>query len=407
MKRIIICAVLILLLVNLTGCHENVLPQRIEIDDLHLVQVIGIDKLLDSDNDCMVTVASKDLEKGVGQDGSGGMGGSTGGGVGKALVLSSVGKTMFDAIRNIQTHSNKTIFWGHSDYYLIGEEAARDNIVKYLDFFTRDHELRIEAKIYIVKGSTAKDLIEQFNQGEFYIFDKLGSLGKNLKLTSNSEEMKIHTLMRFIDIHHASARVPAIYLKVREDGKGSKIYDIETAGYAIFSNFRLAGFIGTDISRGLNLIANTVESSIVAVKDLTGQDASLEIIDSNTQVVPKFKGDDLESITLKTKVISNLAELQSQTADINEKLISSMESQQSEILKKEMEQVLKKVQNFESDCLGICDKIRLKNPLKWRKIEDKWIQMLPDVKIDVQVESEIQRTYEIKEPSGYKRNRRT
>jgi len=402
MKKIIICIGLSLLLTNLTGCKKDFLPKRKEINDLQLVQVIGIDKLSGGTDDCMLTIASKNLEGG-GQESPESTGGSTGGSKPKALVLTSKGKTIFDAVRNIQAHSNKTIFWGHTAYYLIGENAAKDSIAKYIDFFTRDHELRIESKVYIVKGSTTKDLIEQFNQSDFYISDKLDSLGQNFKLLSNSKEMRIHELMRFIDIHHASARIPCIYLVNRDKGDGKQTKDIEGCGYAIFSNLKLAGYIDTDISRGVNLITNTVESSIVTVKDLEGRDVSLEIIDSNTKVIPHFNGDNLESITLKTKVTSNIGEVQSQTDFAHENSISYMESQQSKILKNEMEKALEKIQYFQSDCLGICDRIRLKRPLKWHKIEDQWMQIFTSIKFDIQVESKIQRTYELKEPSGYKR----
>lgn len=400
MRRIYIGIILLLLIAVLTGCNQSVLPQKKEIGDLQLIQVLGIDKLPDGSNDCMLTVASKNLEVGGGQENLSSMEGNTGGNTGKALVLTSTGKTLFEADRKLQTHSNKTIFWGHVEYYLIGEEAAKDNIAKYMDFFTRDHELRIESKIYIVKGSTANDLIEQFNQGDIYIFDKLESLGNNLQLLSNSEELKVHQLMRFIDIHHGSARAPCIYLTTRNGEKEKKVKDIEIYGYAIFSKLRLAGFIEPNIARGINLITNMVGSSIVVVKDLKGQDVSLEIIHSNTDVIPHFSGDKLESITLQTKVISNLGEIQSQSDFANEKWISHMESQQSEILKKEMEKALKKVLAYKSDCLGICDQIRLKRPLKWHKIEDQWMQIFPNLKINIQVESKIQGTYEIREPSG-------
>lgn len=160
MRKIIIGTVLMLLLANLTGCKNSVLPQRKEIDDLQLVQVVGIDKLEDSIYNCMVTIASKNLETEGGQDGSGNTAGDTGSSKAQALILTSEGKTIFDAVRKIQTHSNKTIFWGHCEYYLIGEDAARDNISKYIDFFTRDHELRIDFKVYIVKGSTAVSIIK-------------------------------------------------------------------------------------------------------------------------------------------------------------------------------------------------------------------------------------------------------
>jgi len=395
-----------LLLANLTGCKKNILPQRKEIGDLQLVQVIGIDKSLDDTDDFMLTIASKNLEEGGGQESPGITGGKTGGTTEKALVLTSKGKTIFEAVRKLQTHSNKTLFWGHAEYYLIGEEAARDNIAKYIDFFTRDHELRIESKIYIVRDSTAKDLIEQFNQGDFYIFDKLEILGQNLKLLSNSEEMHVHNLMRLINIHHESARAPCIYLTNRDSGDGKQIKDIEICGYAIFSNLKLAGFIDTDISRGVNLITNNVGSSVVVVKDLSGQNVSLEIINSNTEVIPLFVGDNLESVILKTKVISNIGEIQSQIDITDEKSISHIESQQSEILKNEMEKALKKILDFNSDCLEICDRIRLKSPLKWHKIEDQWMQIWPNLKFNIQVESKIQRSYETKEPLGSIRNRK-
>ncbi len=404
MRKIVICTVLLFFIMDLTGCEQNILPKRKEINDLQLVQVVGIDKLPDNTTDCMVTIASKNLESGGGQESSGSMGGSedksAGSSKSKALVITARGRTVFDAVRNIQTHSNKTIFWGHSDFYLIGEEAARDNIAKYIDFFTRDHELRVDSRLYIVKGSTAKDMIEQFNLTGFFIIDKLESLGQNLKLLSNSEEMRIHKLMRFLDIHHASARVPCLYLTNRDSETGKRIKDIDTCGYAIFSDFKLTGFVGIDISRGVNLITNSVNSSIVTVKDSTGQDASLEIIDSRTKVIPYFNGDDLESILLKTKVSSNIGEIQSQTDFKDEKSISNMESQQSEILKNEMLKVIEEIVKYKSDCLEICDGIRLSKPLKWHRIKDNWMEIYTSIPIDVQVDSIIKRTYDIRDPIG-------
>jgi len=397
-----VCIFTLILLLNLSGCKKNILPKRYEINELMLVQVVGIDKFPESPNDCMLTVASKDLDAGGGQGNLGSTGKNTGSTGEKALILTSEGKTMFDAARNLQTHSNKTIFWGHTDYYLIGEEAARDNIAKYIDFFTRDHELRIDSKVYIVKGSTAKELIEQFNQLDFFIFDKLESLGQNIRLLGTSYEIEVHELMRFLDIHHASARIPCIYLAKRSDDDGKQIMDIESGGYAIFSDLKLAGYIGPDISRGINAITNTLDSSVVVVKDLAGKDVSLEIIDCKTKVIPFFEGNTLKSVTINTKVNSNLAELQSQTDFTDEQSLRFMESQQSAIIKKEIESVIEKVIEYESDCLEICDRIRLSRPYKWLQIEKKWMEIFTFIEFIVQVDSKIQRTYELKEPSGYK-----
>lgn len=402
MRKILIGLILFLIVIGSAGCKRDFLPQRQEIDDLQLVQVIGIDKSVDNPKNPMITIASKKLTEPEGQGSPENSGESSRSQGGKALVQSSQGKTLFDAVRNIHTQSDKTMFWGHTRYYLIGEEAAKENIARYIDFFTRDHELRIEAKVYIVKGSTAKELIEQVNKTDFFILDKLDSLGQNIKLLSTSEEMKISDLMRFIDIHHGSARVPCLELVSRESEGKKQVLDMESFGYAIIKDLKLAGFIGRDISRGVNLITNNVDSSIVVVRDLSGQDVSLEIIQSNTEVIPHFVGDKLTEVTIKAKVTSNLGEVQSQTEVMNEESILYMETQQSEILKSDMEAVLKKVLEYESDCLNICDKIRLKRPVKWHKIEKQWMQIIPEIKFNILVESQIERTYDLREPSGYK-----
>ena len=112
---------------------------RREIDDLLLVEVLGLDKSNDGAGNHIITIASRILEQSEGgqtqQDGSGEEGKVSPGG--KALITTTQGKTLFDAVRNIQNNTDKSLFWAHTKYLLIGEEAARDNIAKYIDFASR------------------------------------------------------------------------------------------------------------------------------------------------------------------------------------------------------------------------------------------------------------------------------
>jgi spore germination protein KC len=363
-----------------------------------LVQVVGIDKIDDSSS---ITVASKKLtEEGNQQSQSGGSGQSAGGN--KALVDFAEGRTLFEAARNIQIRSDRTIFWGHVEYFLIGEDAAKENIAKYIDFISRDNEFHFDSKVYIVKGMTAKDLIQQFNESDTYIADKLDSLGEAVKLVSISEEMKLSDLMRFIDIHWGSARIPCIKLVKYEEAVSRKIIDIKSSGYAIIANLKLASFIDQDISRGLNMISNKIGSSIVAVKDLHGNNVYLEITSGRTEVIPHFAGDTLEEVTLKTKIKSNLGEIQSQQRSFYEENFKHLEAQLNETLKNEMQLVLDTVLKAESDCLGICDAIRIKRPVKWHRIESRWMEIVARIRYRIEVESTIERSYDLNEPSGYR-----
>ncbi|HHU50178.1 MAG: Ger(x)C family spore germination protein [Caldicoprobacterales bacterium] len=403
MKTLVISLIVVVVL-SISGCRTATLPQRREIDDLLLAEVLGLDKSTEVPGNHIITIASRKLDQSEGgqtqQDGGGGEGKISPGS--KALITTAQGKTLFDAARNIQNNTDKTLFWAHTKYFLIGEEAARDDIAKYIDFISRDHEFQLNGKVYIVKGTTAKDLMIKFNQSEFYIADKLESLGRSYKLLGTSEELELVELMRFFDIHFGSARIPCIQLVDRESDKGQKAPDIESDGYAIAADLKLVTYTGRDISRGVNLITNNIDSSIVTVKDLNGEDVSLEIIFSNTEAIPHFTGDILEEVTLRTKVVSNLGEIQSQVPSIYEENIEYMEAQQSAILENEMRKVLEVVRESESDCLNICDMIRLRNPVKWHKIEKRWNEILQYLKIHVEVESRIRRSYELDQPSGIK-----
>ena len=406
MKNLILPLILIVMLCT-SGCRSTALPQRREINDLLLIEVMGVDKSTEERDNQIITIASRRLDQSetgqTQQDGSDGSGGErkTGPG-GKALIATAEGKTLFDAARNIQNNTDKSLFWAHTKYLLIGEEAARDNIAKYTDFITREHELQLNILVFVVKGMTAKELIMQFNQSEFYIADKLDNLIRSSKLLGTSGELNIAELMRFFDIHFGSARIPCIQLIYQDSDKGQKIPDIASNGYAIVADLKLVSYIERDISRGVNLISNNLESSIVTVKDLNGKSASLEIIMSNTEAVPHFKGDVLEEVTLKAEVISNLGEVQSQVSSMYDENIKYMESQQSAILKNEMRRVIEIAKESESDCLGICDMIRLKSPVKWHRIEDQWKEIMQYLKISVEVESKVRRSYELDEPSAYK-----
>ena len=66
-----------------------------------------------------------------------------------------------------------------------------------------------------------------------------------------------------------------------------------------------------------------------------------------------------------------------------------------------MEDVIKTSKDLKTDCIGLGEKIRMQNPYKWEKIKDKWTEIYSELKIEVQVESQIVRSYDIILPNGY------
>lgn len=194
MRRIIIPAVTIILF--LTGCKDGtLLPQGIEITDMGMVRIMAVDKGKAPDTVKVSIIAG---EK---EGGSGGGGGSETQGQSpksQAVVLTSEGKSVLEAGREFQTYTDKRMFLGHVDFYLIGEEAARENLPKYIDFLSRDDEVRLNSAIFIVEGD-ASTILEISNRSNYFLPDRLKSLSTNISLLSFSDKMELLDLVGELD----------------------------------------------------------------------------------------------------------------------------------------------------------------------------------------------------------------
>ena len=127
----------------------------------------------------------------------------------------------------------------------------------------------------------------------------------------------------------------------------------------------------------------------------------LEVLNETTGIEATFNGDTLESANFITHVFSNIAEVQSQDDVFVQSTVDSLASQQSDIIKGEMEKVIALSKDFQTDCVGLGERLRIKYPYKWEKLKDRWAEIYPDVNIGVKVHSHMRRTYDIHEPNGY------
>ena len=130
-----------------------------------MVQAIGVDKL--SDDAMRVTFApamSRDQED---------LQGST-----EEIdnVVISDGQTFFEALKKAQTYMSNTVYLGQVDLIIVGEEAARDDLGKYIDFVTRDQDMRMNLHIVVAKGTTAEEVLRCNSDDGATSFETIQSL---------------------------------------------------------------------------------------------------------------------------------------------------------------------------------------------------------------------------------------
>jgi len=396
-KTLYITALLILLL---TGCGDgHPLPPQMEIDDIDLIKVIALDRCHDANKVKITVTFQKATAVSSGQE-SGSIGNE------QVIVLSSLNDTVQAAIRQFQTYTSNKVFWGHTGFYLIGEDAAKEDIVKYLDFLARDHDFRPNCRVYVTYGK-AGDILEKSNLPGFFIADYLESLTENTKLLSKSGNLKMMRLMHELDENTIfGLAIPAISLDgelVKSKGSQFPLKEaVRVEGYAIIKDFKLAGFVSQSDSRGYNIIMNNASRGMIGITDESGENVGVEIMGINSKTIPVIKNGQVTEIRIKTRLETNVDEVHSRKDIFTEDSLIYLEQQQAEVIKKEMENCMKLAKDLEADFLGIGKAVKLKHPIVWNRIKDHWDEIFREIEIKFEIDSHINRTYDIREPNGYK-----
>jgi spore germination protein KC len=389
-RKLLLIVLILINIISLSSC-KKVIKGRVEIQNNLFIKTCGFDKPASSQEDVQITIISKFLKHSDNKSSSGEKINN---------IMTEQGKTIFEANRKFHTFSSKDIFWGQLEFILIGEEAAKDDINKYLDFVTRDHELRLTAKVFIIKENTARQIIENTNTSTFFISERLNNLVDDIPALSISKELTLADFIGTLDNKYTSAHVPYVSLvkKTTMMDENTDKYNLQLNGLAVFKKNKLFGYLDSTMSRGLNWILNDIDSGVIHVKDSKDNKIALEIINAKTKIIPKIKEGNL-SASIKVDLTSNIVEQYGFEDIYNEKSIVSLEKQQETIISNEIQQVVKFAQNNQLDFLGIGDTIYHKYPIKWDNYKNDWNREFQNLDITVSVNSKISRVYVIKQPT--------
>ena len=386
----IILIIIPLIVCTLTGC-ETLNVSGIEIGKSNFIRAVGIDKAADGNGNVRLTTVSK---KKIPMEGSTPKSGEE-----ASIVMNSEGKTVFEAVRNFHTFSYQDVFWGHNGFIIISEELAREDIMKYLDFFTRDHELRLNAKVIIVKGTTAETFIKNGNTTSMFFPDVLNAVLSETDGISISKSIELSTAIAMFENGIASAYLPCAELidaEKKPQGDLNK-KDIILNGFALFKNNQLSEFATYGAGRGVNWIINNVKSGIIVVKDKTGGDVSLEIINSSRKIKPVLKNGVL-NITVEIEETSNLDEQNSGEELFVQDTLKYLEERQNEAILKEAQSAIYLAQQYGLDPFGISNAVYHKYPIEWGKMKNNWEDIYKGTEIVVKVKSHIARAYLFNNP---------
>ncbi len=374
--NIVIC---ILLIVTLTGCWN-----RRELDTLAVVLGVGVDKLMKSGKVQITAQVVKPAEI------------KTQSGEVRTEAFWNVigtGDTIFGTLRDMTNKSSRKLFFPHNQLLIFSKSIAEEGIQKYIDFFVRDPECRMNVWVLISQGM-AMDILDVKSELEKIPANNIAKLIEGqAAATSQTRAVKLKDLVIGLMSKTTASTIP--FIKIVKDGDKKVAIISETA---VFKGDKLVGSMNKIEGRGLLWVLGNVKSGIIDVEDSNNDKVSLEIIRASSKVVPEINNDKI-SIKVNINEEGNIGEQTGpeNLAELRE--IALLEEKKAEVIKREVMVAVRKAQELDADVFGFGDAIHKKYPEEWEEIEKNWDEIFKNIQVEVDVEAKLRLMGRILKPT--------
>jgi spore germination protein KC len=297
-------------------------------------------------------------------------------------VVTGIGDTIFDAIRNTIKISGKPLYWAHSEILIISEEIAREGIVDVIDMFTRHPETRMSSNLLISKNKKAKEILEQQSITTEIQSSEINRMLMSQKLLSKAPVLAVYQFVDTLADNTRSAVLPTIDITENHD-KSDELY-----GTAVFKKDKLSGFLNEEDTKYFLFAIDKVRGGLL-IQEVSDDKVSLEIFADKTytKVKPIYTNGKLK---MKLDVFVNLSigELEGIKNYMNEPERKKLIKVAEKSLEDNIKRVIKRVQNeYGSDIFEFGRIVQDERPDVWRKMENDWEEIYKD--LDVKVKAEI------------------
>ena len=382
MKRFILY-ILIVCMPFLSACSDvNIYSAHSEPEDLAVIKTIGID----FEDDIVEVTATT----GIGIDGK------------KAKTYTSRADTLAEAINGIQNgYLGDEAYFAHVSQIVIGEKAGENGITEYLDYIGRNVYMRLSAKMYLVKGGTAKKLIEETTGETTAAADMLEAISKKSEFMASGKVFTCKDIMASL----AKSGTALMYvIKAGEmlyTGGDDETLSIKPMGYAVLKDGRVTELLDAGVTEGAGILMGHTKSGMLTVEAQGHGEITLKITDIKTTFEPIFENGKLTAVSVKVTAEMNIEEAASDLNFINKNLREEIEKAAAKEIRDTVDVALKKSMEMNEDFCNIGDKLYLKHPYKMEDEYRNWKYIYNVLHFETEIETKLQRTYDMENSLNY------
>jgi len=301
----------------------------------------------------------------------------------KTRIVSMEGESMFSAARNAISVAGKRLYWSHAKVIVISQDVAKDGVVKVLDWYTRDAETREDVHLLISREKTAGEIFTDSDESGDVVSTNMHEMLKNQKSLSKAPVVEIWRFLNKLTEPGCSPIAAAVSMKTEKNGKKSP----EISGTAVFLNDKLLGFLDGDETFSLQMLQDRVEGGVIVHKEQEQKGetiVSLEVFKNKTEINPMIGPGRAVSMTVRTKTDVAIDEIGGETNYAEGGLREKLEKNAEETLKRDLEDVIHRVQTeYGADIFCFGHEIYKKDPKFWKSVSGEWPELFRELKVNV------------------------
>ncbi|WP_187118926.1 Ger(x)C family spore germination protein [Bacillus marasmi] len=354
-----------ILIFLLSGCMRGELDERL------ILSSLGVDRT--EDNKVKITVSLIDTRSVDQQEAKG------------VKVYSSVGDTIFDAVRSTIIKLGKQPIWPYIKIVVLGPSITEENILPFLDFLNRNNEVQPNPFVLISKVEAAKIIKAKpdFTTVPSTVIEKQLSQQKNV---SYIPAVRLHHFTEMM-LSHNKVGYAAIIETINKDKKHIPF----SQSTAIIKNGKWIGVLNKYETRGLLWVMEEVTGGILVTPALEGSGKiGLEILDkTKVKIKPKIVKSQLKQININVKATVSIGEILSQHTLLTPEKIDKIEKLAQQEIKSEILAAVEKAKSHQTDIFGFDAAVHREDPQFWKKNKKNWNNQFPNLPISVNVKVDI------------------
>ena len=312
-------------------------------------------------------------------------GGSGDGADKTAWVLETVGYTMKDALLNLQQQLAERLYLGHLQIVVVNNEIAKDGVTEINDFLKRDYQVRRTAWMVITEGK-ASEVLQTAPPIEIvpalYISETLdnamrfGKLPKGYlgKFWVDLADEGVDGSLPIVKVIEKDRIMVTDLAYFKDEKMIGKMVPIEIGGYLAMRERNPGGY---------TLAISTVDGGIYFVESLR-RNSSINIEVKHGR----------PTATINVEIEAEIEE-ETKVNDLSGKKLEEVEKAANNEANKIFNNLIEKLQEDESDVLGIGARVRAYHSKYWKKeikAEENWLEIYKEMEIKAIVDFKIKRT---------------